>query len=232
MKIKLFADGADKQGILEMYQNPNIDGFTTNPTLMRKAGVTNYVSFSKEILEAVPDKPISFEVFADEFKEMEQQALEISNWGENVYVKIPVMNTKMDPSYDLIRNLSRKDVKLNITAIMTLEQVRLVSEAVLGGPSCYVSVFAGRIADTGVDPVPLMQKALDILNTAPNAELLWASPREVFNVYQAESIGCHIITATNDILKKLNLKAKNLTDYSQETVQMFYNDAQASGFKL
>lgn len=232
MKIKLFADGADKQGILEMYQNPNIDGFTTNPTLMRKAGVTNYVSFSKEILEAVPDRPISFEVFADEFKEMEQQALEISNWGENVYVKIPVMNTKMDPSYDLIRNLSRKDVKLNITAIMTLEQVRLVSEAVLGGPSCYVSVFAGRIADTGVDPVPLMQKALDLLNTAPNAELLWASPREVFNVYQAESIGCHIITATNDILKKLNLKAKNLTEYSQETVQMFYNDAQASGFKL
>tara|TARA_B100001750_G_scaffold227874_1_gene221882 strand:- start:1213 stop:1908 length:696 start_codon:yes stop_codon:yes gene_type:complete len=230
--IKLFADGADKQGILEMYKNPSIDGFTTNPTLMRKAGITDYVTFAKEILDEITDKPVSFEVFADEYKEMEQQALKISKWGENVYVKIPVMNTKMMPSYELIRDLSLKGVKINITAIMTLEQVRMVSESVIGGPSCFVSVFAGRIADTGVDPVPLMRQALKILKIAPNAELLWASPREVLNVYQAESIGCPIITATNDILKKLNLKAKDLTEFSQETVQMFYQDAQASGFKL
>ena len=230
--IKLFADGADKQGILDMYKNPSIDGFTTNPTLMRKAGITDYVTFAKEILDEITDKPVSFEVFADEYEEMEQQALKISKWGENVYVKIPVMNTKKMPSYELIRQLSLKGVKINITAIMTLEQVRLVSESVIGGPSCFVSVFAGRIADTGVDPVPLMRQALKILKIAPNAELLWASPREVLNVYQAESIGCHIITATNDILKKLNLKAKDLTEFSQETVQMFYQDAQASGFKL
>ena len=230
--IKLFADGADKQGILEMYKNPSIDGFTTNPTLMRKAGITDYVTFAKEILDEITDKPVSFEVFADEYKEMEQQALKISKWGENVYVKIPVMNTKKMPSYELIRYLSLKGVKINITAIMTLEQVRMVSESVIGGPSCFVSVFAGRIADTGVDPVPLMRQALKILKIAPNAELLWASPREVLNVYQAESIGCHIITATNDILKKLNLRAKDLSEYSQETVQMFFQDAQASGFKL
>ena len=230
--IKLFADGADKQGILEMYNNPSIDGFTTNPTLMRKVGITDYVTFAKEILDEITDKPVSFEVFADEYKEMEQQALKISKWGENVYVKIPVMNTKKMPSYELIRYLSLKGVKINITAIMTLEQVRMVSKSVIGGPSCFVSVFAGRIADTGVDPVPLMRQALKILKIAPNAELLWASPREVFNVYQAESIGCHIITATNDILKKLNMKAKDLTEFSQETVQMFHQDAQASGFKL
>jgi len=230
--IKLFADGADKQGILEMYNNPSIDGFTTNPTLMRKAGITDYVTFAKEILDEITDKPVSFEVFADEYKEMEQQALKISKWGENVYVKIPVMNTKKMPSYERIRYLSLKGVKINITAIMTLEQVRMVSESIIGGPSCFISVFAGRIADTGVDPVPLMRQALKILKIAPNAELLWASPREVLNVYQAESIGCPIITATNDILKKLNLKAKDLTEFSQETVQMFYQDAQASGFKL
>ena len=230
--IKLFADGADKQGILEMYNNPSIDGFTTNPTLMRKAGITDYVKFAKEILDEITDKPVSFEVFADEYKEMEQQALKISKWGENVYVKIPVMNTKMLPSYELIRHLSLEGVKINITAIMTLEQVRMVSESIIEGPSCFVSIFAGRIADTGVDPVPLMQQALKILKIAPNAELLWASPREVLNVYQAESIGCHIITATNDILKKLNLRAKDLSEYSQETVQMFFQDAQASGFKL
>jgi len=199
---------------------------------MRKAGITDYVTFAKEILDEISDKPVSFEVFADEYEEMEQQALKISKWGENVYVKIPVMNTKKIPSYELIRHLSLKGVKINITAIMTLEQVHLVSESVIGGPSCFVSVFAGRIADTGVDPVPLMRQALKILKIAPNAELLWASPREVFNVYQADSIGCHIITATNDILKKLNMKAKDLTEFSQETVQMFHQDAQASGFRL
>ena len=230
--IKLFADGADKAGILEMYQNPRIDGFTTNPTLMRKVGITDYVAFAKDLLREIPDRPISFEVFADKFDEMERQAFQIASWGKNVYVKIPVMNTKQETSYDLIRKLSQAGVQLKITAMMTLKQVKKVAEVVQGGFSCFVSVFAGRIADTGIDPVPLMQEALELLNIAPNAELLWASPREVLNVYQAESIGCPIITATNDILKKLNLKGKDLTAFSQETVQMFYNDAQAAGFRF
>ena len=230
--IKLFADGANVAGILEMYQNPRIDGFTTNPTLMRKAGVTDYVAFAKDILKEIPDKPFSFEVFADEFGQMERQAVEIADWGRNVYVKIPVMNTKRETSYDLVRKLSQAGVQLNITAMMTLEQVRKVAEVVQGGSSCFVSVFAGRVADTGVDPIPMMQESLQILKTTPNAELLWASPREVLNVYQAETIGCHIITATNDILKKLELNGKNLDVYSQETVQMFFNDAQAAGFHL
>jgi len=230
--IKLFADGADKAGILEMYQNPQIDGFTTNPTLMRKAGITDYVAFAKDLLREIPDKPISLEVFADEFDEMERQALEIAGWGKNVYVKIPVMNTKRQTSYELVQKLSQAGGQLNITAMMTLEQVNKVAESVQGGASCFVSVFAGRVADTGIDPVPMMQKALELLKNAPNAELLWASPREVLNVYQAEAIGCHIITATNDILKKLELNGKDLDVYSQETVQMFFNDAQAAGFQL
>ena len=230
--IKLFADGADKSGIMEMYQNPRIDGFTTNPTLMRKAGITDYVAFAKDLLREIPDKPISFEVFADEFDEMERQALEITGWGKNVYVKIPVMNTKRQTSYELVQKLSQAGVQLNITAMMTLEQVNKVTEVVQGGSSNFVSVFAGRVADTGVDPIPMMQEALELLKKATNAELLWASPREVLNVYQAEAIGCHIITATNDILKKLELNGKNLDDYSQETVQMFFNDAQAAGFHL
>jgi transaldolase len=228
--IKLFADGANKSGILEMYQNPRIDGFTTNPTLMCKAGITNYVAFAKDLLREIPDKPISFEVFADEFDEMERQALEIAGWGKNVYVKIPVINTKRQTSYKLVKKLCQAGVQLNITAMMTLEQVTKVAESVKGGASCFVSVFAGRVADTGIDPVPMMQEALELLKNAHNAELLWASPREVLNVYQAEAIGCHIITATNDILKKIELNGKNLDDYSQETVQMFFNDAQAAGF--
>ena len=230
--FKIFADGADKNGMMEMYRNPLIDGFTTNPTLMRKAGITDYVVFAKEILGAIPDKPISFEVFADDMEEMERQALEIKTWGPNVYVKIPVMNTKRVSTAGLIRELSQEGVQLNITAILTLDQVDEVANALHGGAPAFVSVFAGRIADTGVDPIPLMKAALDRLKPVPNAELLWASPREVLNVYQAEAIGCHIITATNDLLKKLNLKDKNLTDYSQETVQMFYNDAQAAGYQL
>ena len=230
--IKLFADGADKVGIMEMYQNPRIDGFTTNPTLMRKAGITDYVAFAKDLLREIPDKPISFEVFADEFDEMERQALEIAGWGKNVYVKIPVMNTKRQTSYELVQKLSQAGVQLNITAMMTLEQVNKVAESVQGGASCFVSVFAGRVADTGIDPVPMMQEALELLKNASNAELLWASPREDLNVYQAEAIGCHIITATNDILKKLELNGKNLDVYSQETVQMFFNDAHAAGFQL
>ena len=230
--LKIFADGADKYGMMEMYRNPRIDGFTTNPTLMRKAGITDYVAFAKEILEAIPDKPISFEVFANDLEEMERQALEIKTWGPNVYVKIPVMNTKRVSTASLISELSQAGVQLNITAILTIEQVNEVADALQGGISAFVSVFAGRIADTGKDPIPVMQTALEILSSNPNAELLWASPREVLNVYQAEAIGCHVITATNDLLKKLMLKDKNLSDYSQETVQMFYNDAQAAGYQL
>jgi len=232
MGVKLFADGADKSGIMEMYQNPRIDGFTTNPTLMRKAGIADYVAFAKDLLREIPDKPISFEVFADEFDVMERQAFEIAGWGKNVYVKIPVMNTKRQASYDLVQKLSQDGVQLNITAMMTIGQVSSVSKAVQGGSPCFISVFAGRIADTGIDPIPMMQEALELLKNAPNAELLWASPREVLNVYQAEAIGCHIITATNDILKKLELNGKDLDAYSQETVQMFFNDAQAAGFQL
>lgn len=230
--IKIFADGADKAGMLSMYKNPRIDGFTTNPTLMRKAGITDYMGFAKEILQTIDDKPVSFEVFADEFEEMERQAREIATWGSNVYVKIPVTNTKKLSSASLIKKLSAEGVQLNITAILSLEQVSEVADALKNGSSSFVSVFAGRIADTGVDPVPLMKRALEILKPVSNAELLWASPREVLNVYQAESIGCHIITATNDILKKLDLKGKDLEEYSLETVQMFFDDAQQAGYRL
>ena len=230
--IKIFADGADKAGMLSMYKNPRIDGFTTNPTLMRKAGITDYIGFAKEILQTIDDKPVSFEVFADEFEEMERQAREIATWGSNVYVKIPVTNTKKLSSASLIKKLSAEGVQLNITAILSLEQVSEVADALKNGSSSFVSVFAGRIADTGVDPVPLMKRALEILKPVSNAELLWASPREVLNVYQAESIGCHIITATNDILNKLDLKGKDLEEYSLETVQMFFDDAQQAGYRL
>ena len=230
--IKIFADGADKAGMLSMYKNPRIDGFTTNPTLMRKAGITDYMGFAKEILQTIDDKPVSFEVFADEFEEMERQAREIATWGSNVYVKIPVTNTKKLSSASLIKKLSAEGVQLNITAILSLEQVSEVADALKNGSSSFVSVFAGRIADTGVDPVPLMKRALEILKPVSNAELLWASPRQVLNVYQAESIGCHIITATNDILKKLDLKGKDLEEYSLETVQMFFDDAQQAGYRL
>jgi transaldolase len=232
LKVKLFADGADKAGMLEMYANPLIRGFTTNPTLMRKAGVLDYQSFAKEMVAAIPDRPISLEVFADEFNEMERQALEISSWGENINVKIPVMNTKRQASYDLIRRLARAGVKLNVTALMALDQVREVSQALVESPAAYVSVFAGRIADTGRDPVPLMAAAVELLRPFPHQELIWASPRELLNVFQANAVGCHIITATNDILKKLVLVFKDLHEYSLDTVKMFYNDAQQAGYQL
>ncbi|MDP6412945.1 MAG: transaldolase [Arenicellales bacterium] len=232
LKIKLYADGADRDGMLEMYQEPYIQGFTTNPTLMKKAGISDYEAFAHDILQAIPDRPISFEVFADEFDEMERQALKIHTWGENVYVKIPVSNTRQEMSYDLVRRLSDAGVRLNITAILTLSQVQAVADAVKDGPESIVSVFAGRIADTGLDPVPLMSEALEILQVAPKAELLWASPREVLNIYQANSIGCHIITATNDIIRKLSLAGKDLAQYSLETVQMFYDDATRAGYQL
>jgi transaldolase len=232
LKVKLFADGADRAGILRMYANPSIRGFTTNPTLMRQAGVTDYQAFAKDILSVVPDRPISFEVFADEFAEMERQALKISGWGQNVYTKIPVTNTRRESALDLVCRLARRGVKLNVTALMTLQQVRDVAAALAGGPPAYISVFAGRIADTGRDPVPIMAQAVDLLRPYPNIELIWASPREVLNIFQADSVGCHIITATNDLLHKLELFGKDLDDYSLETVKMFHRDAAHAGFEL
>jgi transaldolase len=232
LKIKIFADGADKAGMLEMYAKPYIKGLTTNPTLMRKAGIADYRAFAREILVAISDRPISFEVFSDEFAEMEKQAMEIAGWGANVYVKIPVTNTRRQPSYDLVRTLSRRKVKLNVTALMTLGQVRDTVTALDPEVPSYVSVFAGRIADTGRDPVPLMAAAVEMLKINPVAELIWASPRELLNIFQANDIGCQVITVTNDILKKLALVGTDLDDYSLDTVKMFRNDAVAAGFKL
>ena len=232
LRVKIFADGADKAAMLEMYAKPWIRGFTTNPTLMRKAGIRNYEAFAREILEAVPDRPISFEVFADEFCEMERQAQIIASWAENVYVKIPVTNTRRESAHDLISRLSHSGVKVNVTALLTLSQVEDVVAALGGGaPSC-VSVFAGRIADTGRDPVPLMSAAVEMVQMFPNIELIWASPRELLNIMQADQIGCHIITVTSDVLKKLDLIGRPLTEYSLDTVKMFYDDACKSGFTL
>jgi transaldolase len=232
LKIKIFADGADKAGMLKMYQNPQIQGFTTNPTLMRKAGVADYEAFARDILAAIPDRPISFEVFSDEFGEMEWQAQHIAEWGENVYVKVPITNSRAQPSISLIRRLAGMGIKLNITAIFTLEQVEQVCDAVAGRVPAVVSIFAGRIADTGVDPVPLMAAARDIVRCYPRTELLWASPRELLNIMQADEIGCDIITATNDILAKLSLVGKDLGAFSLETVRMFRDDAVKAGFTL
>lgn len=231
-KTKIFADGADKAGMLEMYKNPLIKGFTTNPTLMRKAGITDYEAFARDILSVIKDKPISFEVFSDDFKEMYYQALKIASWGENVYVKIPVSNTKGAPTYDLINELATQGVKQNVTALMTLDQVTHVTAALAEGPAACVSVFAGRIADTGRDPLGIMVESVDILRPHSQLELIWASPRELLNIMQADDIGCHIITVTNDILKKLSIVGKDLHEFSLETVQMFYDDAQKAGFTL
>ena len=232
LKVKIFADGADKAGMLDMYGKPYIKGFTTNPTLMRKAGIRDYRAFAKEMLIEIPDRPISFEVFSDEFEEMERQAMEIAGWGENVYVKIPVMNTRCEASYDLIKKLSHAGVKLNVTALMTLDQVQDVVNHLSPEISSYISIFAGRIADTGRDPLPLMKEALEILKSTPKAELIWASPRQLLNIYDADSIGCHIITVTNGILSKLSMVGYDLRDYSLDTVKMFHQDAQAAGFRL
>jgi len=232
LKVKIFADGADKPNMLKMYSMPYIRGLTTNPTLMKKAGITDYKVFAKEILSVITDKPISFEVLSDDFTEMERQALEIAGWGDNVYVKIPVTNTKREPSYELVRKLSGAGVKLNVTAMMPLEQVKSVVDALDASVPSYISIFAGRIADTGRDPVPLMAAALKILKKKQKTELIWASPRELLNIFQAEHIGCHIITVTNDILKKLDLIGYNLGEYSLDTVKMFYNDAVAAGFRF
>ncbi len=232
LTVKIFADGADVAGMLEMYAKPYIKGFTTNPTLMRKAGIGDYRAFAHSIVKAIPDRPISFEVFSDEFDEMERQALDIAGWGANVYVKIPITNTRREPAYDLIGRLSAAGVKLNVTAMMTLEQLRDVLPYVAGGPACYLSIFAGRIADTARDPVPLMAAAVELMQPYPNTDLIWASPRELLNIWQADAIGCHVITVTNDVLKKLPLVGKDLDEFSLDTVKMFYHDAQTAGFQL
>ncbi len=232
LKVKIFADGADKVGMLEMYAKPFVKGLTTNPTLMKKAGITDYRAFCKEILTSIKDKPLSFEVFSDDFAEMERQALEIASWGENVYVKIPVTNTKQETCYALVKKLADQKVKLNVTALMTLDQVKDVVASLDPNVPSYVSVFAGRVADTGYDPVPMMAKSVELLKGAPAAELIWASPRELLNIFQADEIGCHIITVTNDILKKLSLVGYDLDEYSLDTVKMFYKDALEAGFKL
>lgn len=232
LKVKLFADGAEKAGMLEMYQNPLISGFTTNPTLMKIAGVSDYEAFAKDILTQIPDKPISFEVFSDEFDEMERQALDIASWGENVYVKIPITNTKGESSVPLVATLSGNGVKVNVTAMFTVEQVQSVIPGLSKGPGSYVSVFAGRIADAGLDPLPIMREVLGLIKDYPGIELIWASPRELYNVVQADEIGCDIITATNSILKKLSSLGKDLNQFSLETVQMFYDDASEAGYTL
>jgi transaldolase len=232
LKIKIFADGAEKTGMLEMAGKPFIQGLTTNPTLMRKAGLSDYKAFAHEILGLIRDKPISFEVFSDEFSEMERQAMEIASWGDNVYVKVPITNTRREPLYPLIRKLSARKVKLNVTALMTLDQVKGTVEALDPAVPSYISVFAGRIADTGRDPLPLMVDSLKAMKGSPKAELIWASPRELLNIFQADEIGCHIITVTNDILKKLDMVGYDLGEYSLDTVKMFYRDGQAAGFRL
>lgn len=232
LSVKIFADGADLPGMLELYRKPYIKGFTTNPTLMRKAGIADYRGFARDVLAAIPDRPISFEVFSDEFPEMERQAREIASWGDNVYVKIPVTNTAGQSAGALVKRLSHEGVKLNVTALLPLEQVREIVDCVAGGAPACISVFAGRMADTGVDPVPVMSEAVRILRTAPNAELIWASPRELLNIFQADAIGCHIITVTHDILKKLSLVGRDLHEYSLDTVKMFHGDAAQAGFSL
>jgi transaldolase len=232
LRIKLFADGAALSEMIEMSRRPYIRGFTTNPTLMRKAGVTDYRQFAREALAAIPDRPISFEVLSDDFAEMAAQAHEIASWGGNVYVKIPITNTRGEPSLDLVHALSHAGVKVNVTAAMTLEHVERAAEALAGGAASTVSVFAGRIADTGRDPSPIMTAALEALRIARDAELIWASPRELLNVFQADGIGCHIITVTPEILKKLDWVGRDLGELSLDTVKMFDADARKAGLRL
>jgi len=232
LKIKLFADGADKTQILRFYANPLIRGFTTNPTLMRSAGVKNYEAFAREILDVIRDRPISFEVFADNFGEMERQARKIAAWGENVYVKIPISNTKRQSSMELAGQLAHSGVKVNITAVLTLDQVRAAANALTGGSPGIISIFAGRIADTGRDPVPTVAAAVDLVSAYSDIELIWASPRELLNIFQANDAGCHIITVPETILSKLETVGKDLDEFSLETVAMFHNDAARSGYQL
>jgi transaldolase len=232
MKVDLFADGADLQTMKEMAKKPFIKGLTTNPTLMRKAGINDYKLFAKEVISAIQDKPISFEVFSDEPKEMISQGLEIASWGKNVNVKIPITNSMGQSTKSVIKELSSEGVAINVTALLTMNQVKTVVDSVDESSNVFISVFAGRIADTGRDPIPLMQEALEIMKEKPKAKLIWASPRELLNVIQANDIGCHVITATSDILKKLELIGKDLSEYSLDTVRMFRDDALASGYKI
>jgi transaldolase len=230
--IKIFADGADLEAILQLSRNPVVSGFTTNPTLMRKSGVDDYPGFARKVLENITDRPISFEVLCDEFDEMRVQARTIASWGPNVYVKIPVTNTRGESAAALIEELSSEGLHLNVTALLTVDQVRTVFDALKDTTGAVVSVFAGRIADTGRDPVPIMTEAVSILAPNPRVELLWASPREILNVPQAAAVGCHIITVTNDLLAKLKGLGRTLEDVSLDTVRMFYDDAQSAGFIL
>lgn len=232
LKVKVFADGADLDGIRALTQNPVVKGYTTNPTLMKQAGISDYLGFSKQVLEVIDGAPISLEVFSDEFDEMRSQALKLASLGANVYVKIPVTNTRSESSAALVKELAAEGVKLNVTAIFTTRQVETVTAALSGGPAAYVSVFAGRIADAGVDPIPTMVDTLRIIAGQPQIELIWASPRELLNVVQAHEIGCHIITVTHDLLKKLPSLGKDLEQFSLETVKMFANDAAQAGYVL
>lgn len=229
---RIFADGADLDAIVALAADPRIAGFTTNPTLMRKAGLTDYAEFAKRLLERISRQPVSFEVFADDAREMHRQAKLISSWGENVYVKIPVTTTQGESMAPLVRELSESGVKVNVTALFTSAQVELMTAAVSEGAPSYLSVFAGRIADAGVDPVPIMARAVSIMVQAPHAELIWASPRELLNIVQAHEVGCHVITVTHDLLKKLDSLGKNLEQFSLETVQMFHRDAVTAGYTL
>lgn len=232
LKVKLFADGADRVKMLELARDPRIRGFTTNPSLMRKAGVEDYEAFAREILAAIPDRPISLEVFADEFDQMERQARTMASWGDNVYVKIPITNTRGESSCELIRRLSHSGVRVNVTAVLTLRQVREALAALAGGAPAVVSVFAGRIADTGRDPVPVMAAAAELVHSVPGVELLWASVRELYNIVQAEIAGCDIITVTPEVLARLSLWGKDLDEYSLETVRTFYEDARRCGYRI
>jgi transaldolase len=232
LRIRIFADGADLASMLELHGRPYIRGLTTNPTLMRKAGVRDYRAFARDVLAAIKDKPVSFEVLADDFASMERQAVEIAGWADNVYVKIPVTNTRRESSSALIKRLAARQVKLNVTAITTLDQIRTILPALDPAIPSFVSVFAGRVADTGMDPVPLMARAVQMLSENPTAELMWASSRELLNVFQADSVGCGVITVTRDILDKLTLIGYDLAEYSLDTVKMFRDDAQAAGFSL
>ncbi len=230
LSIKLFADGADLDGMIEMASKPFISGLTTNPSLMRKAGVTDYVKFARDVLKEIQDKPVSFEVFSDELQEMKLQGEKIASWGENVFVKVPITNTRGDSTTSVVRFLTEKGVKVNVTALMTSEQVTEVAGSLNPNVESYVSIFAGRIADTGRNPVPIMENGIKNLSSNNKAKLIWASPRELLNIFQADDIGCHIITATNEILKKLELIGYDLNAYSLDTVKMFYKDAKSSGY--
>jgi transaldolase len=232
LKVKIFADGAEKASMMEMHSKPFVQGLTTNPTLMAKAGIKDYRAFCKDILSEIKIKPLSFEVFSDEFSDMERQALEIASWGENVNVKIPITNTKGQTTTEVLREVSKLGVKVNVTALMSTSQVTKVMDVLNPAVVSYVSIFAGRIADTGVDPVPLMSAAVQITSMNPKAEVIWASPRELLNIFQADEIGCQVITVTNDILKKLELVDYDLANYSLDTVKMFYKDAVEAGYKI